>query len=180
MIYHCSASKLSYVEISTFSGCKSPFHMSTYSIISWIILAKVPVRHWQSSWHCERSLMLSIWLVGCFEDYRRFSDLSAIYLDLEAGDNRSLKIQVARPGIEPRSSCSASQELDAIESSFIVTRGQSRIPYFVLKCLFMRSFCFYLHHCARKRIHVLSEYVLKYSQVLKSSLGKWYCPKHVS
>ena len=34
------------------------------------------------------------------------------YLDLEAGDNQSLKIQVVRPGIEPRSSCSASQELN--------------------------------------------------------------------
>ena len=34
------------------------------------------------------------------------------YLDLEAGDNQSLKIQVARPGIELRSSCSASQELN--------------------------------------------------------------------
>ena len=34
------------------------------------------------------------------------------YLDLGAGDNQSLKIQVARPGIEPRSSCSASQELN--------------------------------------------------------------------
>ena len=34
------------------------------------------------------------------------------YLDLEAGDNQSLKIQVARRGIEPRSSCSASQELN--------------------------------------------------------------------
>ena len=33
------------------------------------------------------------------------------YLDLEAGDDQSLNIQVARPGIEPRSSCSASQEL---------------------------------------------------------------------
>ena len=33
------------------------------------------------------------------------------YFDLEAGDNQYLKIQVARPGIEPRSSCSASQEL---------------------------------------------------------------------
>ena len=32
------------------------------------------------------------------------------YLDLEAGDNQSLKIQVARPGIEP--SCSVSQELN--------------------------------------------------------------------
>ena len=34
------------------------------------------------------------------------------YFDLEAGDNHSLKIQVARPGIEPGSSCSASQELN--------------------------------------------------------------------
>ena len=34
------------------------------------------------------------------------------YLDLEAGGNQSLKIQVARPGIEPRSSCSTSQELN--------------------------------------------------------------------
>ena len=34
------------------------------------------------------------------------------YRDLEAGDNQSLKIQVGRPGIEPRSSCSASQELN--------------------------------------------------------------------
>ena len=33
-------------------------------------------------------------------------------LVLEAGDNQSLKIQVARPGIEPRHSCSASQELN--------------------------------------------------------------------
>ena len=34
------------------------------------------------------------------------------YLDLEAGDNQSRKIQVARPGIKPRSSCFASQELN--------------------------------------------------------------------
>ena len=34
------------------------------------------------------------------------------YLDLEAGDNQSLKIQVVRPGIKPRSSCSSSQELN--------------------------------------------------------------------
>ena len=34
------------------------------------------------------------------------------YLDLEAGDNKFLKFQVARPGIEPRSSCSVSQELN--------------------------------------------------------------------
>ena len=34
------------------------------------------------------------------------------YIDLEVGDNQSLKIQVARPGIEPHFSCSASQELN--------------------------------------------------------------------
>ena len=48
------------------------------------------------------------WLV----DLRINVDLAIFppYLDLEAGDNQSLKIQVARRGIEPRSSCSASQE----------------------------------------------------------------------
>ena len=49
-------------------------------------------------------------LVGCFEDLRRFSDLSAISR-LGAGDNQS-EIVVARPGIEPQTSCSASQELN--------------------------------------------------------------------
>ena len=39
------------------------------------------------------------------------------YLDLEAGDDQSLKIQVARPGIEPRSSCSASQELNHLATA---------------------------------------------------------------
>ena len=34
------------------------------------------------------------------------------YCDLEAGDNQSLKIQMARPGIEPWTSFSASQELN--------------------------------------------------------------------
>ena len=52
------------------------------------------------------------WLVvGCFlisVDLAIFQP----YLDLEAGDNQSLKIQVARREIEPRSSCSASQELN--------------------------------------------------------------------
>ena len=49
--------------------------------------------------------------VGCFfinVDLAIFQP----YLDFEAGDNQSLKIQVARRGIEPRSSCSASQELN--------------------------------------------------------------------
>ena len=34
------------------------------------------------------------------------------YRDFEAGDNPYQKIQVARPGIEPQSSCSTSQELN--------------------------------------------------------------------
>ena len=53
-------------------------------------------------------------LVGCFVILRINVDLAIFqpYLDLEAGDNQSLKIQVARPGIEPLSSCSTSQELN--------------------------------------------------------------------
>ena len=53
-------------------------------------------------------------LVGLVFFFRIYVDLAVFqpYLDLEAGDNQSLKIQVARPGIEPRSSCSASQELN--------------------------------------------------------------------
>ena len=44
------------------------------------------------------------------------------YLDLEAGDNQSLKIQVARRGIEPRSSCSASQELNHSATAAPITK----------------------------------------------------------
>ena len=53
-------------------------------------------------------------LVGWLVVLRINVDLAIFqpYLDLEAGDNQSLKIQVARPGIEPRTSCSASQELN--------------------------------------------------------------------
>ena len=48
------------------------------------------------------------------------------YLDLEAGDNQSLKIQVARPGIEPRSSCSASQELNHSATAAPIRQMTSR------------------------------------------------------
>ena len=56
---------------------------------------------------------LDIILVGWLVVLRVNVDLAIFqpYLDLEAGDNQSLKIQVARTGIEPRSSCSASQKL---------------------------------------------------------------------
>ena len=55
-----------------------------------------------------------IYVVGWLVVLRINVDLAIFqpYLDLEAGDNQSLKIQVARPGIEPRSSCSTSQELN--------------------------------------------------------------------
>ena len=57
--------------------------------------------------------MLRYWLVWLVV-LRINVDLAIFqpYLDLEAGDNQSLKIQVARPGMEPRSSCFASQELN--------------------------------------------------------------------
>ena len=60
------------------------------------------------------------WLVGWLVVLRINIDLAIFqpYLDLEAGNNQSLKIQEARPGIEPRSSCSASQ---GIGRSFPVT-----------------------------------------------------------
>ena len=54
-------------------------------------------------------------VVGCWLVVLRINvDLAIFqpYLDLEAGDNQSLKIQVLRRGIEPRSSCSTSQELN--------------------------------------------------------------------
>ena len=62
------------------------------------------------SWHKRYDFNAGLVLVFL----RIYVDLAVFqpYLDLEAGDNQSLKIQVARPGIEPRSSCSASQELN--------------------------------------------------------------------
>ena len=56
----------------------------------------------------------SVSLVGLLVVLRVNVDLAICqpYFDLEAVDNQSLKIQVARSGIEPRSSCSASQELN--------------------------------------------------------------------
>ena len=65
---------------------------------------------WGFAGRKSRAILMVGWLVVLRIDV----DLAIFqpYLDLEAGDNQSLKIQVARPGIEPRSSCSASQELN--------------------------------------------------------------------
>ena len=72
--------------------------------------------------HLTRKRSKFVWDEACqlafdlvwFGFLRIYVDLAIFqpYLDLEAGDNQSLKIRVARPGIEPRSSCSASQELN--------------------------------------------------------------------
>ena len=63
---------------------------------------------------CFFAVSSHVSLVGWLVVFRTNVDLAIFqpYLDLEAGDNQSLKIQVARRGIEPRSSCSASQELN--------------------------------------------------------------------
>ena len=65
-------------------------------------------------WPISSGREISPLLIGWLVVLRINVDLAIFqpYLDLEAGDNQSLKIQVARPGIEPRSSCSASQELN--------------------------------------------------------------------
>ena len=77
------------------------------------------------------------WLVGCFMinvDLAIFQP----YLDLEAGDNQSLKIQVARPGIEPRSSCSASQELN-----HSATAAPQYWKYTVFRNFFLRALTYW-------------------------------------
>ena len=69
-------------------------------------------------WLCCRRLVG--WLV-----VMRIYVASAVfqpYRDLEAGDNQSLKIQVARPGIEPRSSCSATCCRRGIRISRLIER----------------------------------------------------------
>ena len=63
-----------------------------------------------SPWDQKLSRSLKIWF-GLLRIYVALAVFQP-YRDLEAGDNQSLKIQVARRGIEPRTSCSASQELN--------------------------------------------------------------------
>ena len=60
------------------------------------------------------------------------------YLNLEAGDNSSLKIQVARPGIEPRSSCSASQELPTTTPIFIFCK-EKELKFMCIHFVFFQS-----------------------------------------
>ena len=76
------------------------------------------------------------------------------YRDLEVGDNQSLKIQVARPGIEPRSSCSASQELN---------HSATAAPIMTKKCKYYIDI--HKNECALRKLrkfHVLKALQLRW------------------
>ena len=62
-------------------------------------------------WSIDDEILHAIKLLKSFKSLTNATVFQS-YRDLEAGDNQSVKIQVARPGIEPRSSCSASQDLN--------------------------------------------------------------------
>ena len=68
----------------------------------------------QISFLSESSFTKYVWLFGWLVVLKIYVALviCQLYRDLEAGDNQSLKIQVTRPGIEPWTSCSASEELN--------------------------------------------------------------------
>ena len=93
-----------------------PAHLCAVTCITEISLIKQPIIDFGRLEICDCSSgqnlkQLVIYNLGFIEDLRRFSDhLFQPYRDFEAGDNQSQK-QVARPGIEPWTSCSASQEL---------------------------------------------------------------------
>ena len=73
----------------------------------------LPQSHY-SAWHNSLYLLYDYeMLVGWLVLLRIYVALAVFqqYSDLEAGDNQFSEIQVARRGIEPRTSCSASQEL---------------------------------------------------------------------
>ena len=60
--------------------------------------------------------------------------------DLEAGDNQSLKIQVARPGIEPRSSCSASQELNHSAAAAPTKFRQDQLGFYSVREVYRHKY----------------------------------------
>ena len=70
--------------------------------------------YYQLRWAKAIMALISGWFVGCIEDLRRFSGISVISRLSHIGSRRFpiSEIQVARPGIKPRTSCSASQELN--------------------------------------------------------------------
>ena len=92
---------------------------------------------------CKRFYYRFSWLVVL-----RFYVALAVfksYHDSEAGDNQSLKIQVARPGIEPRTSCFVSQELNHLATAATIKGHPFTIKlYFIIYEGRPKLFCFFL------------------------------------
>ena len=100
--------------------------------------------HYHREFTCKRDVTLADprrWLVGWLVVLRIDVDLAIFqpYLDLEAGDNQSLKIQVARPGIEPRSSCSVTLD---VKSAGVWGTSTNREIFFYKYFIFFISFIF--------------------------------------
>ena len=96
-------------------------------------------------------------LVGWLVVLRINVDLAIFqpYLDLEAGDNQSLKIQVTRPEIEPRSSCSASQELNhSATTAPSVCRDKTIDLIKSDNCRILLSELYYMRENLRKPSHI--------------------------
>ena len=96
--------------------------------------------HYNREFTCKRDVTLADprrWLVVLRIDV----DLAIFqpYLDLEAGDNQSLKIQVARPGIEPRSSRSVTLD---VKSAVVWGTSTNREIFCYKYVLFFISFIF--------------------------------------
>ena len=74
------------------------------------------------------NIQIKFGLVGCIEDLRRFSGISVIS---RLGSRRKpiSEIQVARRGIEPHNSCSASQELNQSATTAPTNEVIFHIPY---------------------------------------------------
>ena len=103
------------IPIHILGGLKSIPHSSRTSVYTFIMEVtppppRVALGRYILRYLCDYKFAARLvgWLFLINVDLAIFQP----YLDLEAGDNQSLKIQVARRGIEPRSSCSASQELN--------------------------------------------------------------------
>ena len=95
IFFQCALTSSIFIAILNFSKCVKLVPNSTHFEK---LLSKCDELHFD-------------WLVGCIENLRRFSGSSAIS---RLGSRRwpISEIQVARRGIEPRTFCSASQELD--------------------------------------------------------------------
>ena len=94
---------MSIVVLDFVADVASMFHKHNFFTIDCLNVPNYLCQKWLTSEFSCWLVVLRIYIASAvFQPYR----------NLEAEDNQSLKIQVARPGIEPQSSCSASQELN--------------------------------------------------------------------